>query len=445
MDMLITNARLFTGVDGEVIPDGAVWISGRHVRRAGPATFDSEVPAEIPRIDVGGRFVMPGMTESHAHLSYDHNGPTELDKTPVELAMMNSVANARTMLASGFTSAISFGSVHRIDVFLRNAIDRGAIPGPRLEASGRDLGSTGSNADLHKDWARPQIEGLGMISDGPWDVRRAVRTMRKNGADVVKIFLDGEALSDHAPPGELTYTDEEVAAACDEAHRRKMRVVCHARSADAVKQAIRHGVDIIGHANYVDDEAVEMLRRERHRLFVGPAIAWEVQFVAQCETIGVPRSMMRQRGYENEIEQTVKAVRRLREAGVRVLVGGDYGLNITPHGTYAKDLDYFVDLFGMSPTEALLCATRDGGAAADTNGMVGTLEEGKYADLVVVDGDPTTDITVLQDHARLRVVKNGVPYRDLATADPYRVDDVGAWMADLLTDPETPRTEENHP
>lgn len=445
MDMLITNARLFTGVDGEVIPDGAVWISGRHVRRAGPSAFVSEVPPEVPRVDVGGRFVMPGMTESHAHLSYDHNGPTELDKTPVELAMMNSVANARTMLASGFTSAISFGSVHRIDVFLRNAIDRGAIPGPRLEASGRDLGSTGSNADLHKDWAKPQIEGLGMISDGPWDVRRAVRTMRKNGADVVKIFLDGEALSDHAPPGELTYTDDEVAAACDEAHRRKMRVVCHARSADAVKQAIRHGVDIIGHANYVDDEAVEMLRRERHRLFVGPAIAWEVQFVAQCETIGVPRSVMRQRGYENEIEQTVKAVRRLREAGVRVLVGGDYGLNITPHGTYAKDLEYFVDLFGMSPTDALLCATRDGGAAADTNDMVGTLEDGKYADLVIVDGDPTTDITVLQDHARLRIIKNGVPYRDLATADPYRVDDVGAWMADLLTDSETPRTEENHP
>ena len=220
MDMLLTNARLFTGVDGEVIPDGVVWVSGRHIEAAGPAEIATTVPADVPRVDLGGRFVMPGMTESHAHLSYDHNGPTELDKTPVEWAMLNSVANARLMLASGFTSAISFGSVHRIDVFLRNGIDRGLIPGPRLEASGRDLGATASNADLHKDWARPQIEGLGFIVDGPWEVRRAVRTMRKNGADVVKLFLDGESLNEHAPPGELTYTDEEVAAACDEAHRR---------------------------------------------------------------------------------------------------------------------------------------------------------------------------------------------------------------------------------
>jgi imidazolonepropionase-like amidohydrolase len=435
MDMLLTNARLFTGVDGDVIANGAVWVSGRHIKAAGPATLAHQVPTDVPRFDLGGRFVMPGMTESHAHLSYDHNGPTELDKTPVELAMMNSVANARVMLASGFTSAISFGSVHRIDVFLRNAIDRGSIPGPRLEASGRDLGGTGSNADLHKDWAKPQIEGLGMIVDGPWAVRKAVRTLRKNGADVVKIFLDGEALSEHAPPGELTYTDEEVAAACDEAHRRMMRVVCHARSAEAVKQAIRFGVDVIGHANYVDDEAVDMLRHERHRLFVGPAIAWEVQFVDQCERIGVSKSVMRQKGYENEIEQTVKAVRRLRDAGVRVLVGGDYGLNITPHGTYAKDLEYFVDLFGMSPTEALLCATRDGGAAADTGGMVGTLEAGKYADLVIVNGDPLDDITVLQDHARLTVMKDGTLYRNLANAHPYTVTDVGAWMADLLETP----------
>jgi len=436
MDMLLTNARLFNGVDGDVVDGGAVWVSGRHIRAVGAPEIAQQVPADVPRVNLGGRFVMPGMTESHAHLSYDHNGPTELDKTPVEWAMLNSVANARLMLASGFTSAISFGSVHRIDVFLRNGIERGLIPGPRLEASGRDLGATGSNADLHKDWAKPHIEGLGFIVDGPWEVRRAVRTMRKNGADVVKLFLDGESLNEHAPPGELTYTDEEVAAACDEAHRRKIRVVCHARSADAVKQAVRFGVDVIGHANYLDDEAVDLLRRERHRLFVGPAIAWEVQFVAQCETIGVPKSVMRQKGYEHEIEATVKSVRRLREAGVRVLVGGDYGLNITPHGTYAKDLEYFVDLFAMSPAEALLCATRDGGAAADPEGMVGTLEAGKYADLVIVDGDPLADITVLQEHARLTVIKNGTVYRNLADASPYTVPDVGAFMADLLETPE---------
>jgi imidazolonepropionase-like amidohydrolase len=432
-DVVFTNARLFSGVDEEVVDAGAVWVSGKYIRAAGTAAAVRGAPDDAHRVDLGGRFVMPGMTESHAHISYDHNGPTELDKTPVEQAMLNSIDNARLMLGSGFTSAISFGSVHRIDVFLRNGIDRGAIPGPRLVASGRDLGGTASNADFHKDWFKPQLDGLGMICNGPWEVRKAVRTIRKNGGNVVKLFLDGENLSEHAPPGELTYTDEEVAAACDEAHRRGLRVVCHSRSADAVKQAVKFGVDVIGHANYLDDEAVDALHDARHRVFVGPAIAWEMQLIARHAEVGLSRETVRAKGYDREVEETVKSVRRLRDAGVRVLVGGDYGLNITPHGTYAKDLQYFVELFGMTPAEALLCATRDGGAAADPNGMVGTLEEGKYADLVVVDGDPTTDVAVLQDHRRIvGVLKGGTMYRGLATRDPYRVDDVGAWMAGLV-------------
>ena len=435
-EVLLTNARLFVGTDETVIDNGSVWISGRHVRRAGPTVDFGDVPAEVPRVDLGGRFVMPGMTESHAHISYSNNGPLELDKTPVEEAMVNSVENARLMLGSGFTSAVSFGSVHRIDVFLRDSINKKQIPGPRLVASGRDVSATGGNADFHKDYFKPQMEGLGMIVDGPWAVRRAVRSIRKNGGDVVKIFLDGEGVNNSAQPGELTYSDEEVAAAVEEAHSRNMRIVCHSRSAAAVKQAVRFGVDIIGHANYLDDEAVDVLRRERHRIAVGPAIAWEVAFLERGAEIGFTRDQVRQLGYEREVEETVKSVRRLRDAGVRVLVGGDYGLNITPHGTYAKDLQYFVDLFGMMPAEALLSATRDGGAVADPDGMVGTLEEGKYADLLVVDGDPTIDVTVLQDHSRIRgVIKDGQLYVGLTGPDPYlgRFSDV---VSGWLTDPE---------
>lgn len=435
-DVVLTNARLFTGTGEEVVPDGAVWVQGRHLRAVGPTdAVVRDAPDDVRRVDLGGRFVMPGMTESHAHLSYADNGPTELDKTAVEQSMLVAVGNARKMLGAGFTSAISFGGVHRIDVFLRNAINRGEIPGPRLAASGRDVGGTGSNADLHKEWAKPHVEGLGMIVNGPWEVRRAVRLLRKNGAEIVKVFLDGENLSEHAPPGELTYTDEEVFACVDEAHRRNMRVVCHARSADAVKQAVRAGVDIVGHANYCDDEAIELLREERHRTFVGPAIAWEMQFLARCTEIGFSRETVRARGYDREVEETVKTIRRLRDAGVRVLIGGDYGLNITPHGTYAKDLEYFVDLFGYSPFDALLAATRDGGAAADPSGMVGTLEEGKYADLLIVDGDPLADVRVLQDHSKLTaVMKDGKLFRGLLARDPWALDGEGLAEA-LLTAP----------
>ncbi len=417
---LFTNAALFRGVDDDVIAPGAIWVDGNIVRYAGPESDLGPVPDDTARVDLGGQFVMPGMTESHAHISYTNNGPTELDKTPVEEAMVSSVDNARLMLGSGFTSAISFGSVHRIDVYLRDAIKKGQIPGPRLIASGRDVGATASNADLHPDYARPQMEGLGMLVDGPWAVRRAVRTLRKNRADIIKIFLDGEGLSDHAPPGELTYTDDEVAAAVNEAHTRNMRVACHSRSAAAVKQAVRHGVDVIGHANYLDDEAVDMLKKARDRLAVGPAIAWEIKFVENAEKMGFSMKTVEARGYVTEIEETKKAVRRLREVGVRVLPGGDYGLNITPHGTYAKDLEYFVDYFGMSNAESLLCATRDGGHTADPSGMLGTLEEGKLADLVIVDGNPIEDITVLQDHGRITaVMKDGKLYRGLTNDNPY--------------------------
>jgi imidazolonepropionase-like amidohydrolase len=231
-----------------------------------------------------------------------------------------------------------------------------------------------------------------------------VREVAKAGADIVKIFLDGEELSTHAAPGVLSFTDAEVEAAVEEAHTRQMRVACHARSAAAVKQAVRYGVDLIGHANFLDDEAVEMLAANRDRLSVGPGIAWEIQLLERGHEIGLSRSAMEARGYQREVDATIDSVKRLREVGVPILIGGDYGLSITPHGTNAKDLEYFVDLFDMSTTEALLCATRDGGRAADPSGMAGTLEADTYADLVIVDGNPSDDVTVLQDRDKIAAV-----------------------------------------
>ena len=394
--LLITNARLFTALDDTVTDDASVLIDGDRIEWSGPSDLAPSVD-RLERIDVGGKFVMPGMTESHVHLSYSNAHPSQLDRQPVPTAMLDAVDNACTLLRFGFTSAISFGSAQGIDVPLRDAIDSGRVPGPRLLASERDIGSTGSNADSKA----PGSEGRKRIADGPWAVRAAVREVAKAGADVVKIFLDGEELSAHAAPGVLSYTDDEVAAACDEAHLRNLRVACHARSAAAVKQAVRYGVDFVGHANFLDDEAVEMLAAARDRLFVGPGIAWEIQLLERGHEIGLSRTMMEARGYQRELDETIGAVKRLREVGVRLLIGGDYGLSITPHGTNARDLQYFVELFGMSPAEALLCATRDGGLAVDPAGMLGTLEAGTTADLVIVDGDPTRDITVLQHEERI--------------------------------------------
>lgn len=411
----VTGARLFDGVDGDVVDDGAVTIVNGEVTYAGPGARAPEVDGAT-HVDAAGRFVMPGMTESHIHLSYANAHPQQLDRQPVPTAMLDAVDNARRVLAAGFTSAISFGSAQGIDLPLKQAIQSGRVPGPRLLASDRDLGSTGSNADA----ASADSVGRKIIADGPWAVRAAVRSLAKKGVDVVKIFLDGEAISGHAPPGVLSYTDEEVSAAVEEAHIRRMRVACHARSADAVKQAVRHGIDFVGHANYLDDEAVDMLAAAKDRLVVGPGIAWEIALLERGHEIGLPRDLMVARGYQREVDETIASVKRLRDIGVRVTVGGDYGLNITPHGSQGKELEYFVDLFDMTPAEALLCATRDGGWAFDPSGRVGTLTPGSVGDLVIVDGDPLADITVLQDLERITaVVKDGVVHTNLTTEQPY--------------------------
>ncbi len=399
-DTVFSGGCLFTAEDDSVVDDGALWVSGENIEYAGPREALPAAAANARVVDLAGKFVMPGMTETHAHLSFADASPFAIGETPVELATITAVRNAELMLRSGFTSAISFGSTYRIDVALRDAIAAGRIKGPRLLAAGRDLGGTASNIDSGG--------GLSQIADGPWALRRAVREQRKQRVDVVKIFIDGEAINPINPPGELSLCDEEVAAVVDEAHRRKMRVACHARSAAAVKQAVRAGVDFIGHANYLDDEAVELLAAQRERVFVGPAIAWEVQYVAQCESLGVSPEVVRAQGYEAEIEATIATVEKLRAAGVRIVVGGDYGISIAPHGTYARDLEYFVDLFGFSPAEALICATRNGGLAFDPGGSLGTLRAGSAADLLIVDGNPLEDVRVLQDHSRLTVMQKGV-------------------------------------
>ena len=414
--IVLNNIALFNGHADHFCGDACVAFTDGRIIYAGPREGSPSLDDGAQVIDGHGHFVMPGMVESHAHLSYTNNGPLELDKSPVEEVVIKTIHNARVMLGSGFTSAISFGSVHRVDAFLKRGIECGDVLGPRLLAGGRDIGSTGSNADLHPDYAQLKIDGLGMITDGPWEVRKAVRTLSKNGVDVVKVMIDGELISSGGgiKPGVLGFTDEELAVLVGEAHHRGMRVACHARSAAAVKQAVKAGVDFIGHANYLDDEALALLEASRDRVFVGPAVAWEITFLEHYQSFGFATGSPEHKGYAAELEATQASVKRMREAGIRVLVGGDYGLNITPHGTYAKELQYFTNYFGFSAGEALQAATKHGGEAFMPDGSLGTLEAGKIADMVIVKGNPLEQIGVLQDaDAIAAVIKEGQIYAGL--------------------------------
>lgn len=417
--VLIVNARVFDGTGEEVVEDGAVWIEADEIRRVGPANSFADVGEDVPRLDAKGGFLMPGLVESHAHLSYfNASSLQDLDlNCGAESTTIKAVLNARTMLECGYTSAVSFGSLHNIDTVLRQHIESGMIPGPRYLACGRDVIGTAGMIDWNPDHLQLGMEGLALKADNPWEVRKVIRTVRKNGADVVKVYLDGEGMVESDLPGELSYTQEEASAAADEGRRRNLKMVCHSRSADAVKMAMRAGFHVIGHANYLDDEALDLLHRGRHEIHVTPAIHWHVGLYENGGEFGFTPDVLDGLGYKTELEESIVSVRKMREKGIKVLPGGDFGLAWTPHGTYARDLQNFVELFGFSTEEVLVAATRDAGELVDPGGRVGTLQPGTFADLLIVDGDPLTDITVLQDANRIKLVmKGGAVQKDLMGA-----------------------------
>ena len=215
---IFSGATLFQGVDESVIQNGMIWIQDDRIKYAGEASNLEIDDSSVQRIDLGGRFVMPGMTECHAHLSFTDANPFQLGAQSPEEAMLTGIRNARVMLGSGFTSALSFGSIHKVDVALRTAINNSEIPGPRLAAAGRDLGVSGSTVDSGV------FDGLEQIADGPWELRKAVRQQRREGVDIVKIFIDGEGVCEHCTQHELSFHDDEVVAVVDEAHRHGLRV-----------------------------------------------------------------------------------------------------------------------------------------------------------------------------------------------------------------------------
>lgn len=408
MRRYLKNARLIDGT-GAPPEDGAgLLIEGDTIVRAGriPAG-DAPKGPEVEVVDLGGRTVIPGLVEAHIHLSYNNvKVIADLDlNCPPEYSTLVSAKNAELALRCGYTAARSAGSVHAVDVALKRAISEGLYPGPRLLAAGRDICATGGMADWNPSYLKLGMEGLALIADGPEQVRAAVRRVVKDGADVVKCYIGGDALLPHTPIGDCTYTVEEVRALVAEAHMRGRMASAHVRGERSSQVAAEAGVDSIEHATYANDATLRMIADKG--LFLVPGLRYLYSIIENGPRFGITEDVIAPTGLRDEIKQAADTYRRAKELGIRLCPGGDFGFAWNPHGEYAKDIQVFVDVIGFSALEAIVAATRHGAELMRMQDRIGTLQAGKLADLVVVNGDPLKDIAVLQDRARLSVMKGG--------------------------------------
>jgi imidazolonepropionase-like amidohydrolase len=407
-NVLFTNVRILDG-SGAAPYAGQVLVQGNRIARVsrGAAGMPS---AGVTVVDAAGATLMPGMVEAHTHFSWNDAATLdEIQRMPLEEHVLWCASVAKRYLKAGWTSCVGAACAKpRLDVVVRNAINDGLIQGPRYLAASQEItvpGGLGDETLPHIPYAE---FSFGVIVNGPEDMRRAVRMFLKYGVDSIKLNLSGDNFTPFAPATTTWMSDEEVAMACREAKVRGKRVSVHARSCESVKQALRHGAEVIYHASFTDEEALDMLEAARDRVFVAPGLAIIIAMLEHAEPWGVSRSKAIEMGYQVEFEAACESLRAMHKRGVRVLPGGDYGFAFTPHCENARDLEYFVKYLGFTPMEAIESATRHGGAIMMRNDL-GVIREGFLADLLLVDGDPLTDLSVLRQPARmLGVMKDGV-------------------------------------
>jgi imidazolonepropionase-like amidohydrolase len=399
---LLSHARVVTcsGDASERPFDGDVLLDGERIAGVfrGRAPVD---PASVRTVDLAGAALLPGLCDAHTHISwpldfvFDH---PEIAAMPDDEHALEVAAVVATYLRWGYTLLIGAGALKpRVDVVIQRAIDRGRLPGPRLWPSGAMLTQRGAIG-------APTLTEV----DGPDDMRRVVGGQCELGVRVIKLMVSGDGIVP-GHPSQVTYMDDAmVAAAVEEAARHGAFVTAHARSTEGVRMAVRNGVRIVHHATYLDDAAIAELSAARDDVWVCPGLHYLRAVVeGAAEAYGITRDNVERALYPEELQASIDGYRKLHSNGVRLVAGGDFGHQWTRHGTYAAELAAYVELLDFTPREALLTATAHAGPLVGER--LGRIEEGYLADLVVVDGDPTADIRVLLDPARVGpVFKGGV-------------------------------------
>jgi len=428
-DVMFCNVRIFDG-GGETPFHGEVTVRGNRivkVNRSNPG--ERAAPqAAIRVIDGAGAFLMPGMVEAHTHFSWNDQPSLEaIQRMPPEEHILWCAEVARRYLDMGWTSCVGAATAKpRLDVVIRNAINDGTIVGPRYLAASQEITVPGGLGDTTAPHLPQHEFAFGAIVSGADEMRRCVRMFAKYGVDSLKINLSGESIT--GMPSEMSqFTEEEIRVCVEEAKAWGKRVAAHARSTWSIKQCVKHGIEVIYHASFADEEALDLLEANKMRHFIAPGLAWLINTSHHAGAWGLTPEVTRAMGYHRELEAAIDTMQKLRKRGVRILPGGDYGFAWTPHGTNAKDLEYFVRYVGMSPMEALLSATAWGGPMMRMGKVLGYVREGYLADLLGIDGDPLRDITILQDRARiLAVMKDGEFHRAPPQARAQRS---GRWSA----------------
>ena len=397
---LLRTGHLLDVKTGSEATGQTIVVTGDHITAIAPTASTPKQPGDI-EIDLTKYTVMPGLIDVHTHLTMANNFDPyfELTMTPGKEAIIG-VENAKVTLEAGFTTVRNVGANDYTDVALRDEINAGHIPGPHMQVSGPALGITGGHMDENLLPYEYHIHGQA-VADGIPAVQHQVRENIKYGADLIKIGATGGVLSKGDDPQDSQYTLEEMQAIVADAHRLGRKVAAHAHGAQGILWASEADVDSIEHGSYLNDEGIAMMKKKGTYLV---PTAYLIDWMQQYGNLPPIYQQKMKDVSAVEKQNAIKAIK----AGVKIALGTDAA--VYPHGLNAHELDVYVNQFGMSPLAAIQTGTLNAADLMGWTDRVGSIEPGKWADIIAIEGDPLKDVRILQ-HVPF-VMKSGVVYKN---------------------------------